>query len=287
MKLQVRFWGTRGSIPTPGPQTSRYGGNTPCLEVRSSDGRLVILDAGTGLRALGQALVDDGAPVDADLFVTHAHWDHIQGFPFFAPLYHEGSRLRVWGWDRLSADLETVVREQMSPTVFPVQFDDLPSSISFCSVTEGRFYDVGMQLSAFPVQHPGGALGYKVATGNDGASLVYISDGELSAHGSYRTPDGWRDKLVQWVHGAAVLVHDATYTTSEIASHRGWGHSTCDEAVALALDAEVGQLVLFHHRPERTDDEVDRMLAHCRSLAERCGGTLDVVAAAEGMQLTV
>lgn len=286
MTLRVRFWGTRGSIPTPGPRSARYGGNTPCLEVRTADGRLVVLDAGTGLRGLGQSLTDDGAVVDADLFLSHTHWDHIQGIPFFAPLYRPGTRLRIWGWERGSPIAE-VLREQMSPSVFPVAIDELPSEVEFRTVQDGPEYDVGLRLSAFAVQHPGGALGYRVAAGIGEASLVYVPDGELAPHGPYRTPDGWRDRLVAWIRGSKVLVHDATYTRGEIEGHRGWGHSTCDEAVALAIEAGVRQLVLFHHKPERSDEEVDGIVAYCRDLAGVRDAGLEIVAAAEGMELQV
>jgi phosphoribosyl 1,2-cyclic phosphodiesterase len=286
MTLCVRFWGTRGSIPTPGPQSARYGGNTPCLEVRTADGRLVVLDGGTGLRGLGQALMGDGKPVDADLLLSHTHWAHIQGIPFFAPRYSASTRLRIWGWAR-GAALESVLRDQMSSAVFPVPIDELPSQVEFCTVEDGREYELSVRLSAFAVQHPGGALGYRVSGGIGGASMVYIPDVELAPHGPYRTPDGWRDRLVQWIGGAQVLVHDATYTQGEVEGHRGLGHSTCDEAVALALDAGVRQLVLFHHKPERTDDEVDGIVAYCRGLAGVQEGGLEIVAAAEGMELTV
>jgi ribonuclease BN (tRNA processing enzyme) len=176
----------------------------------------------------------------------------------------------------------------MSPVVFPVTFEELDATIDFCQIAEERREAHGYEVSAFQVRHPGGALGYRFAELADGArSLVYISDNEVGAGAAYDTRPGWRDALVGFVSGARVLVHDTMYTAEEYDHHRGWGHSTYDDAVELALEAGVEQLVLFHHKPERGDDEVDRRTEDCRELVRRRGGRLDVVAAAEGMTLTI
>jgi len=290
MSLTLTFWGTRGSIPTPGPSTVRYGGNTPCVELRTSDGWLIILDAGTGIRELGRALLErgNGEPISGDIFLTHAHWDHIQGIPFFAPLFRKGNRFTIWGSRSLPTSIGRVVRDQMSPVVFPVSFEELQARIEFRELAEERHSVHGYEVSAVAVRHPGGALGYRFSTGNAGGrALVYVSDNELSTDARYDDAPGWREKLVDFVRGASVLVHDTMYTSSEYGSFVGWGHSTYDQAVELALDAGVERLVLFHHRPERSDDEVDRWVERCRALVTRRGGTLDVVAAAEGMSLEV
>ena len=285
MTLHLRFWGTRGSVPTPGARTVRYGGNTPCVEVRTGTGWLVILDAGTGIRELGRSLmstaVHDG--IAADIFLTHAHWDHIQGIPFFAPIFERGNHFTIWGSDSLQTSVDRVIRDQMSPVVFPVAFDKLGARIDFREIAEERHAGNGYEVAAFRVQHPGGALGYRFtdASARD-SSFVYISDNELGAGDA-----AWRTRLVEFVRGAKVLIHDATYTAEEYDEHRGWGHSTCDEAVALALDARVAELVLFHHKPERADDEVDACTDACRELIARSGAALRVTAAAEGMTLVV
>ena len=290
MSLTLTFWGTRGSIPTPGPSTVRYGGNTPCVELRTSDGWLIILDAGTGIRELGRALLErgNGEPISGDIFLTHAHWDHIQGIPFFAPLFRKGNRFTIWGSRSLQTSIGRVVRDQMSPVVFPVSFEELQARIEFQELSEEPHSVHGYEVSAVAVRHPGGALGYRFSTGNAGGrALVYVSDNELSTEARYDVAPGWREKLVEFVRGASVLVHDTMYTSSEYGSFVGWGHSTYDQAVELALDADVERLVLFHHRPERSDDEVDRWVERCRALVAKRGGTLDVVAAAEGMSLEV
>ena len=290
MTLRLQFWGTRGSIPSPGPQTVRYGGNTPSVEVRTSDGWLIILDAGTGLRELGRSLIAraNGAPIVGDIFLTHAHWDHIQGIPFFGPIFQRGNHFTIWGSKTLETSIDRVVRDQMNPVVFPVTFEELDARIDFSEIAQETQRRNGYEVSAYPVRHPGGALGYRFTESRPGArSLVYVSDNELGAGGKYDTPDGWRAGLVAFARGAKVLVHDTTYTAEEYDHYRGWGHSTYADAVTLALEAGVEQLVLFHHKPERSDDELDARVAECRSLARKRGGTLDVVAAAEGMELTI
>lgn len=290
MSLTLTFWGTRGSIPAPGPSTVRYGGNTPCVELRTGDGWLIILDAGTGIRELGRTLLErgNGKPIAGDIFLTHTHWDHIQGIPFFAPLFAKGNRFTIWGSRSLQAKIARVVRDQMSPIVFPVTFEELKAQVEFKELAEGRRSGQGYEVSAFSVRHPGGATGYRFTTGNPGGrALVYVSDNELSSEARYNDAPGWRERLVEFVRGASVLVHDTMYTASEYGSFVGWGHSTHDQAVELALDADVERLVLFHHRPERSDDEVDRCVERCRATVARRGRALEVVAAAEGMTLQV
>jgi len=270
--------------------TVRYGGNTPCVELRTDDGWLIILDAGTGIRELGRSLIEraNGAPIAGDIFLTHAHWDHIQGLPFFGPIFQRGNHFTIWGSKSLETSIDRVVRDQMSPVVFPVTFEQLDAVIDFRELAAGESAGSGYQVSAFPVRHPGGALGYRFSNGNaEGGALVYISDNELNPTAKYEVPRDWRARLIKWVRGATVLIHDTMYTREEYDHHRGWGHSTYEDAVELALDAEVEQLVLFHHKPERTDDEVDRRMEQCRAIVTRRGRELAVVAAAEGLTLTV
>jgi phosphoribosyl 1,2-cyclic phosphodiesterase len=294
MSFRLRFWGTRGSIPSPGPATVRYGGNTPSIEVRTPSGSLVLLDAGTGIRELGRALISraNGSPITGDIFLTHAHWDHIQGIPFFAPAFQRGNRFTIWGAKSLAASIRRVVKDQMSPVVFPVAFEELAATFDFRELIDERHASDGFDVRAFPVRHPGGALGYRFAAraegeSTHGAAFVYISDNEIRAGDSSPSNDRWRAKLVEFIRGARVLIHDATYTEDEYESHRGWGHSTYGDAVALALESGVETLVLFHHSPDRSDDELDARLAECRASTARSGRTLRIVAAAEGMELDV
>jgi phosphoribosyl 1,2-cyclic phosphodiesterase len=294
MSFHLRFWGTRGSIPTPGRATVRYGGNTPSIEVRTPSGSLVLLDAGTGIRELGRALMAraNGSPITGDIFLTHAHWDHIQGIPFFAPAFQRGNRFTIWGAKSLASSIRRVVKDQMSPVVFPVAFEELAATFDFRELIDERHASDGFDVRAFPVRHPGGALGYRFGARvagepGHGAAFVYISDNELRAADASPSTDRWRARLVEFIRGARVLIHDATYTEDEYEAHRGWGHSTYGDAVSLALESGVETLVLFHHSPDRSDDELDARLAECRAATGRSGRTLRIVAAAEGMELEV
>lgn len=277
------FWGTRGSIPSPGPSTVRYGGNTPCVEVRAPDGSLVILDAGTGIRALGDALAHRPAraPVSGDIYLSHAHWDHIQGLPFFAPLYERGNRFRIWTGSSAADEVERAVRAQMSAGVFPVQFDDVEATMEFRTL-DGSHSAASYTMDTLPVLHPGGALGFRLyAPGDSSPRLVYIPDNELAAPAAYDSPADWHERLVAFTRDAAILVHDATFTGAEYETHRGWGHSRYDDALSLALDARVDLLVLFHHNPDRADDDLDAEVERLRST----NPPLEIVAAREGMVL--
>lgn len=289
MTLTLRFWGTRGSIPSPGAATVRYGGNTACVEVRSASGALLILDAGTGIRALGRALVAQaaGAAISGDIFLSHAHWDHVQGLPFFAPMYSAGNHFRIWSAPALARRVGSVLREQMSETVFPVAFDDIAASVELRAL-EGVFTGPDFTVDALEVRHPGGALGYRVRErGVRGGGIVYISDNELGDAAARPESASTRAAIVEFARGAAVLIHDATFTDIEYEQYRGWGHSRWTDVLDLAAEAGVKRLVLFHHSPDRGDDEIDRMLGTCRDRLGPANASLAVVAAAEGMEITV
>ena len=253
------------------------------------DGRLVILDAGTGIRELGRSLLADavGSPIEADIFLSHAHWDHIQGLPFFAPIFSRGNRFTIWGSHAAVPGIERAVREQMSATVFPVPFDELKASVEFRPLAHGTYQARGYQVRALPVQHPGGALGFRFTPNEENGAVVYIPDNELGPLPLAEKVGGGHAALMAFAAEARVLVHDATYTAAEYERHRGWGHSAYDDVVRLALEARVEQLVLFHHHPDRTDDELEDHLQACRALARANGSSMGVVAAAEGMTLTI
>lgn len=289
MTLTLTFWGTRGSVPSPGAATSYFGGNTPCVELRTGTDGLLILDAGTGIRHLGRSLLEraHGKPIVADILLSHAHWDHIQGLPFFSPLYEQGHEFTIRGAPESLGGIEHALRAQMSGAVFPVTFDAFRAQVHFRALNEVERGD-GFALKTIALRHPGGATGYRITDGNSGApALVYISDNELGDAGGYAAAPGWRDALVAFARGASLLVHDAMYTADEYERHRGWGHSRYEDVVDLALDADVRRLVLFHHHPERSDVAVSEQVAACQRRAAERGARLEVLAAAEGTTLTV
>jgi phosphoribosyl 1,2-cyclic phosphodiesterase len=286
--MRLRFWGTRGSCPTPGPGTVRYGGNTTCVEVRTDDDELIILDAGTGIRELGRALVTgaDGQPIRGDVFFSHAHWDHIQGLPFFTPAFQSRNHFRLWGAPTLLRSLEVVLRQQMSPVVFPIPFESLHARMEFSELAQHHFAGNGYDVRAMNVRHPGGALGFRIEPHDrPDRSVVFIPDNELDRFGDQADDASSREALVGFARHARVLIHDAMYTGTEYMEHRGWGHSSYRDAVDFAIAAEVETLVLFHHDPERTDEGLHEQLGLCRQMVRERGGATVIVAAAEGLEV--
>ena len=286
----VTFWGTRGSIPTPGAHTARYGGNTPCVAVEGTGGQLVILDAGTGIRALGLKLVEQqNGAVNAEILLSHAHWDHIQGLPHFKPFFAPGNAVRIWGSRQGTMSLEAILRQQMDPAVFPVPLDALSAKLTVQQVESGEFSVGEFRVRTIKLRHPGTTLGFRLtpAGGGGAPSMAYVTDNELGSGGQYSTAASWRKEFVEFLRGVDLLIHDAMYTPVELESHRGWGHSTYAEAVLLAADAGAARLVLFHHEPEHDDKAMDDLLAAARREARAQGRPVEVLGAQEGMQLTL
>ena len=287
MSAILRFWGTRGSIPTPGPGTTRYGGNTACVTL-TSGGRLVILDAGSGLRPLGHELMARrGGALSADLLLSHTHWDHIQGMPFFKPLSARGNSFCVYGAAQNGVPLEEILRRQMDPMVFPVPLTALAATLQVEEVEAGEFMVGEYAVRAYRLRHPGTTLGYRLTPPNGGSSVAYLTDNELGEGGDYPVGPDWRQGLVDFLRKTDVLIHDAMYSEQIIQARRGWGHSTARQAVALAAEAECRRLFLFHHEPEHDDAALDRLLEDTREFAEKAAPGLVVDAAAEGMELSL
>lgn len=283
MSFRLTFWGTRGSIPTPGPQTTRYGGNTACISLAGPDGRLTILDAGSGLRPLGHELMRGrGRRLSADILLSHTHWDHIQGLPFFKPLSGIGNRFCVYGAAQEGVPLQEILRRQMDPMVFPVPLEALAARLEVHDIVEGAVPLRDFHVRAFRLRHPGTTLGYRLAPTDGGRDIAYLTDNELGPGGTYPVSEDWRDRLVQFLNGTDTLVHDAMYSDEFIRLRAGWGHSTPREAVRLAADASCARLILFHHEPEHDDTTIERLLADAKAYAREIAPRLVVEAAAEG-----
>jgi phosphoribosyl 1,2-cyclic phosphodiesterase len=284
----LTFWGTRGSIPTPGPRTARYGGNTACVSITGSNGRLLILDAGSGLRPLGHELMRrPSGPLTADLLLSHTHWDHIQGLPFFKPLSSRGNSICIFGAAQEGVRLEEILRRQMDPMVFPVPLTAFAATVRVTEIDEGEIPIAGFAVRAFRLRHPGTTFGYRLTPEGAGRDIAYVTDNELDGSGIYPVPADWRADLVRFLDSTDTLIHDAMYPETIIQARRGWGHSSPRQAVDLAAEAGCRRLVLFHHEPEHDDDALDRLLDDTRAYARRVAGALEVEAAAEGLELSL
>ncbi|MBI4375025.1 MAG: response regulator [Elusimicrobia bacterium] len=280
---QLRFWGTRGSIPAPGSQTQRYGGNTACTELKIGS-RTIIIDAGTGLRELGQRLIKEsaGQPVQADLFIGHTHWDHIQGFPFFTPLYDSRNRLMLYGSRGTDRSFKEVMSGQMTDPYFPVALSEVAAALSFAELSQPVELD-GIKVTTHYLNHPGITIGFRFQSRN--WSVAYISDHEPYAklQGSKFSEED--EKIAQFVQGADLLISEAQYTDEEYRIKKRWGHSTFSDVVTLAERAQVKKLALFHHDPTHTDEMMDRFVDHCREHVVKNRIKVECFAAQEGMSL--
>ena len=294
--MKVTFWGTRGSIPAPGPDTVRFGGNTSCVEVRA-DGHLLVFDAGTGMRPLGLSLARDfkDRPLTVHLFISHTHWDHIQGFPFFVPAYQPTTTIRIYGAPGQGRSLDKVLRGQMESDYFPVALADLAAKVEVYEFRASPFEIGPVRVDAMYVNHPAMNLAYRVTCG--GRRLVYATDHEPYAktldHVAGRGEEGrlfgerLDQALVEFGEGVDLYIGDAQYTDEEYPDKTGWGHSPLSATVELALAAGVQTLALFHHDPMHGDDVVARMERDARQLIASRGSSMRCFAAAEGQSLTL
>lgn len=286
--MQIRFWGTRGSIATPGPATLRYGGNTSCVELRSNAGTLIVLDCGTGAFALGEELVETGGAGRGHILISHTHWDHIQGIPFFAPLFAAGSEWDIYGPKGLRHSIRETLAGQMEHTYFPVAADQLGATIRYHDLVEGSFTVGDVQIIARYLNHPALTLGYRLQV--DGATVAYCCDHEphaaAAASGDMEITAHDR-RHVEFLESADLVIHDAQYTARDFPEKIGWGHSSAEYVVRVCREAGVKKVILTHHDPTRDDDALEKIVGNLRRQAEQTQSPLEIFAAAEGMVLNL
>ena len=256
--MKLKFWGTRGSIPTPQPDRMKYGGDTPCVELRTADDRMIILDAGTGIRRLGlELLKNPPASKEITILLSHTHWDHIQGFPFFLPIYNKNFRFKIYGPMRLDQKLEFRLHVQMSDLFFPVNLSALEETMEFKEIVEDAFHIDNVKITPRHLHHPLGCFGYRIDDGQK--SIVYATDNE-------HTPGEIDEDMKFLARDADALIYDAHFTDAEFPKYKGWGHSTWEQGVRTAQALNVKQLILFHHDPNHDDAFIDKIVAEAQAL---------------------
>src|ERR1700751_6247447 len=281
---RIKLWGVRGSLPGPGRATIRYGGNTSCVEVRA-DGEIIVLDAGTGIRGLGLALQKELGPgtIKLTFLITHTHWDHIQGLPFFFPAYNSKNLIRILGYEGARAGLAAILAGQMETPFFPVSLHELPSHLAIEELKDMEFHIGKVKVEAKFVNHPGICAGYRLFT--SAGSIAYIPDNEpyellklqvaekggIDGDEARNFAGAERAKIIEFLRDCDVAILDAQYTDEEYKRHVGWGHSPLSSTVRLALDANVKRVLLFHHDPSHDDDMIDRMVEQARELVKKSG----------------
>jgi CheY-like chemotaxis protein/phosphoribosyl 1,2-cyclic phosphodiesterase len=294
--MRVRFWGTRGSIATPGPGTNHFGGNTSCVELTTANGDLLIFDCGTGACRLAAELMAQGKKaINANILLGHTHWDHIQGFPFFSPAFVKGNSVAIHGPEGSSGSLHHVLAGQMEYTYFPVKLNQLPAAITYHDLTEGIHTIGGARVAAQFLNHPAMTLGYRVEA--DGVAVVYLVDHEPFSDELWRAgaERGHIDSILhegdrrhaKFMADADLVIHDAQYTPEEYFSKKTWGHSSYEYVVQIAAAAGVRRVALTHHDPSHNDDFVAGIEREARTLAVQTGTGLDVFCAYEGCELVL
>jgi CheY-like chemotaxis protein/phosphoribosyl 1,2-cyclic phosphodiesterase len=294
--MRVRFWGTRGSIATPGPATNHFGGNTSCVELTTANGDLLIFDCGTGAHPLAAKLMAQGKKnINASILLGHTHWDHIQGFPFFSPAFVKGNSVSIYGPEGSRGSLHDMLAGQMEYSYFPIALDQLPAAITYHDLTEGIYTVGGARVATQFLNHPAMTVGYRVEA--DGVAMVYLVDHEPFSDELWRAGaepgriesilhEGDR-RHAKFMAGADLVIHDAQYTPDEYASKKTWGHSAYDYVVQIAAAAGVRQVALTHHDPSHNDDFVAEIERKARALALQRGTGLNVFCAYEGCELVL
>lgn len=281
MKMIIRFWGARGSIPVSGRDYLKYGGDTTCVEIRTREDDVIVIDSGSGIRRLGSRLIAEKRNNFALLF-THAHWDHLMGFPFFKPNYVAGTSIAVYGCPFVQTSIRQMISNIMLPPYFPVDFADLKADINYHESCDKIFMHQAMQVTTIPLSHPNQGIGYKFS--ENGGIFIFLTDNELG----HRHPGGLAyEDYVAFSHQAEVLVHDAEYREEDYRITKGWGHSVYKQALQLAIDAQVKKFGLFHHNQERSDAAIDEIVADCRRIVKEQRASLECFAVRQDMEISI
>jgi phosphoribosyl 1,2-cyclic phosphodiesterase/ActR/RegA family two-component response regulator len=299
-RTKVKFWGVRGSIAAPGETTTFYGGNTSCIEVRVNND-IIVLDAGTGIRPLGLALDREfkNRPIDLNILITHTHWDHIQGFPFFLPAYNSQNRITIYGFEGARRGLQATLSSQMESPYFPISMQQMPGHVAIEELRDLEFKINSVPIRAHFLNHPGVCMGYRVHS--DAGDVCYLPDVELFQRLRSEMEKESRvvskedrefaheqdSKLLEFIKDCEVLILDSQYDATEYPSHVGWGHSCMEDSVAFAIKANAKRLFLFHHDPDHTDDHISRMVARARQMVAHHQSSLVVEAAREGCEVVL
>jgi phosphoribosyl 1,2-cyclic phosphodiesterase len=295
--MRIKFWGVRGSIPVPGQNTVRYGGNTACIEVRGASNEIIILDAGSGIKPLGESLIKE-SPAEIHLLISHTHWDHINGLPFFVPAYIPNNIVHFYGPRHFNKSLREIIEGQMDYSYFPVRADELRAKIDYRDLKEETIKIGNISIQSKLTNHPVTNYGYRLE--EDGKVVVYTGDHEKYFN-FITNPDEIEEKeeiekiveeqnnrIARFVKGADILIADSQYTEDEYASKTGWGHSAIYQSLDLAIKGEVKHFILFHHEPSRTDNELDRLLnLVCERYAQLGCSGMKITAAAEGEEIKI
>ncbi|MCK4904756.1 MBL fold metallo-hydrolase [bacterium] len=275
----IKCWGARGSIPVSGKEYIKYGGSTTCMEVRSKNGEIIIIDAGSGIRKLGIKLLEE-KKYSYDIVFTHAHWDHLLGFPFFKPIYTQKARIKMYGYPFAQKSIKELLKISMTPPYFPVNYEDIKANISYHEACKDKFRIDSVTVIPISLSHPNGGLGYKFI--EDNKSFVFLTDNELT----FKHPGGLDYKdYVDFSSGADLLIHDCEYTQKDYKTKKGWGHSIYKDALKLAMEANVKKFGLFHHNQEREDKDLDKIVKDCKQIIKKEKSNLKCFAVYEGMQI--
>ncbi|MFC1556318.1 MBL fold metallo-hydrolase [candidate division KSB1 bacterium] len=280
--MKITIWGSRGSIPSPGQDTLKYGGNSTCLELRPANGGIIIIDAGSGIRLLGKKLIKEAKSDQIFLLLTHAHWDHLSGFPFFMPAYSNKFKINVIGGPKAQRSIKRYLSQQMNPPFFPIDMSLMNAEFKFGKEAPDISSVGSVKVSSIPLIHPNGGYGYKFH--EECKTFVFLTDNEIGfAHSNSLQ----YQKYVDFCKGADLLIHDAQYTDEEYKITKGWGHSTYNDALKLALDAEVKQFGIFHHDPDRTDADLDQQVDKCNEFIAQAKSNLICFASKEKQEIEV